>query len=97
MAGFKAVEGRSNRQITDLEAAFTVLKDSGIEEAMLYERKPLGLTELEKLAGGKKKLTELIGKYIEKPQGRPTLVPVDDKRPDYKKDMTKIFGGNNNG
>lgn len=97
VTGFKAVEGRSNRQITDLEAAFTVLKDSGIEEAMLYERKPLGLTELEKLVGGKKKLTELIGKYIEKPQGRPTLVPADDKRPDYKKDMTKIFGGNNNG
>ncbi len=97
VTGFKAVEGRSNRQITDLEAAFTVLKDSGIEEAMLYERKPLGLTELEKLVGGKKKLTELIGGYIEKPQGRPTLVPADDKRHDYKKDMTKIFGGNNNG
>ena len=97
VTGFKAVEGRSDRQITDLEAAFTVLKDSGIEEAMLYERKPLGLTELEKLVGGKKKLTELIGRYIEKPQGRPTLVPADDKRPDYKKDMTKIFGGNNNG
>lgn len=97
VTGFKAVEGRSNRQITDLEAAFTILKDSGIEEAMLYERKPLGLTELEKLVGGKKKLTELIGGYIEKPQGRPTLVPADDKRPDYKKDMTKIFGGNNNG
>lgn len=97
VTGFKAVEGRSNRQISDLEAAFAVLKDSGIEEAMLYERKPLGLTELEKLVGGKKKLTELIGKYIEKPQGRPTLVPADDKRPDYKKDMTKIFGGNNNG
>lgn len=97
VTGFKAVEGRSNRQITDLEAAFTILKDSGIEEAMLYERRPLGLTELEKLVGGKKKLTELIGGYIEKPQGRPTLVPADDKRPDYKKDMTKIFGGNNNG
>ena len=97
MTGFKVVEGRSNRQITDLEAAFAVLKDSGIEEAMLYERKPLGLTELEKLVGGRKKLTELIGGYIEKPQGRPTLVPADDKRPNYKKDMTKIFGGNNNG
>ena len=97
VTGFKVVEGRSNRQISDLESAFAVLKDSGIEEAMLYERKPLGLTELEKLVGGKKKLTELIGGYIEKPQGRPTLVPADDKRPDYKKDMTKIFGGNNNG
>lgn len=97
VTGFKAVEGRSNRQITDLEAAFTALNDGGIEEAMLYERKPLGLTELEKLVGGKKKLTELIGRYIEKPQGRPTLVPADDKRPDYKKDVNKIFGGNNNG
>lgn len=96
VSGFRAVEGRSNRQITDIEAAFKALTDSGIEEAMLYERKPLGLTDLEKLVGGKKKLTELIGGFIKKPQGKPTLVPADDKRPDYKKDLTDIFGGKSN-
>lgn len=96
ITGFKAVEGKSNRMITDIDAAFEKLKNSGYDEAMLYERTPLGLTELEKLIGGKKKLAELIGGYIEKPQGKPTLVSADDKRPNYKKDLTKIFGGNNN-
>ena len=38
-----------------------------------------GLGDLEELVG-KKKLTELIGKYIEKPEGKPTLVPESDKR-----------------
>lgn len=96
ITGFKAVEGRSNRRITDIDAAFEVLKESGVDEALLYERSPLGLTALEKLLGGKKKLTELIGGYIEKPQGKPTLVSADDKRPDFKTDPAKIFGGKNN-
>lgn len=96
ITGFKAVEGRSIRKITDVDSAFEVLKSNGYDEAVLYERKPLGITELEKLIGGKKKLTDLIGGFIEKPQGKPTLVSADDKRPDYKRDLTKIFGGNNN-
>ena len=96
ITGFKAVEGTSRRKITDTDGAFEVLKANGFDEAVLYERTPLGLTELEKLIGGKKKLTDLIGGFIEKPQGKPTLVPADDKRPDYKQDINKIFGGNNN-
>ena len=96
ITGFKAVEGTSRRRITNIDGAFEVLKSNGFDEAVLYERTPLGLTELEKLIGGKKKLTDLIGSFIEKPQGKPTLVPADDKRPDYKQDINKIFGGNNN-
>lgn len=96
ITGFKAVEGTSRRRITDIDGAFEVLKSNGYDEAVLYERTPLGITDLEKLIGGKKKLTDLIGGFIEKPQGKPTLVPADDKRPDYKQDINKIFGGNNN-
>ncbi len=95
VTGFRVVEGTSRRRFTDVDAAFEVLKSEGYDEAVLYERKPLGIPELEKLAG-KKKIAELIGKYIEKPQGKPTLVSADDKRPDYKQDLTEIFGGNNN-
>ena len=30
---------------------------------------------------GKQKFAELLGDYITKPQGKPTLVPDTDKRP----------------
>ena len=30
---------------------------------------------------GKKNFTSILGPLVEKPQGRPTLVPVTDKRP----------------
>ena len=50
---------------------------------MIY--KPLEMqtiTALEKLVT-KKKFGELLGSIIEKPPGKPTLVPEDDKRPEY--------------
>lgn len=90
--GWKAVEGRSNRRITDIDGAFEVLKKEGYDEAMLYERKPLTLTELEKLVT-KKKLEELIGSMIDKPRGKPTLAPESDKRKPYAPDLKEMFGG----
>lgn len=90
--GWKAVEGRSNRKITDIDSAFEVLKKEGYDEAMLYERKPITLTELEKLVT-KKKLEELIGSMIDKPRGKPTLAPESDKRQPYAPDLKEMFGG----
>ena len=90
--GWKAVEGRSNRKITDIDAAFEVLKKEGYDEALLYERKPITLTELEKLVT-KKKLEELIGSMIDKPRGKPTLAPESDKRKPYAPDLKEMFGG----
>ncbi len=90
--GWKAVEGRSNRKITDIDGAFEVLKKEGYDEAMLYERKPITLTELEKLVT-KKKLEELIGGMIDKPRGKPTLAPESDKRKPYAPDLKEMFGG----
>lgn len=77
--GWKAVEGRSNRAFTDLDKAFEVLKQNGIEEAMLYERKPISLTAVEKLVT-KKKFNELLTEYVDKPPGKPTLAQEKDKR-----------------
>lgn len=77
--GWKIVEGRSNRVITDTVKAAELLIAAGFNEAMLYERKFYGITQLEKNCG-KKRLTEIIGKLIEKPQGKPVLVPETDKR-----------------
>ena len=89
--GWKLVEGRSVRTITDTDKAFDVLTSSGYDSDLLYERKPLGLTALEKLCG-KKKLTELIGDYIQKPAGKPTLAPVSDKRKAFsKKKLEEMF------
>ena len=45
-----------------------------------YERKLLGITAMQKLLG-KARFDELLTAYIEKPQGKPTLVPESDKRP----------------
>lgn len=77
--GWKAVEGRSIRQFTDWEKAFKVLIENGIDEAMLYERKPITLAATEKLLG-KKKFNELLSEFVERPPGKPTLVPESDKR-----------------
>ena len=77
--GWKAVEGRSYRQFVDHDAAFQVLLQNGIEEAMLYERKPLTLAATEKLIG-KAKFREMLADHIITPPGKPTLAPINDKR-----------------
>ena len=82
--GWKAVEGRSVRQFDDVDQAFSDLKAAGIDEALLYERKPLTLTAVEKLLG-KAQFAELCGAPIIKPHGKPALAPESDKRPAYSR------------
>jgi hypothetical protein len=79
--GWKAVEGRSLRVFVDQDKAFEHLKANGIDEAMLYERVPLTVSKLEKQLGKKefRSLVEEAG-LVEKSPGKPTLVPVTDKR-----------------
>jgi len=80
--GWKLVEGRSNRVITDSDAAIKILLGAGYAEPLLYKPKEiLNLTGLEKLTG-KKKFATLLDAWIEKPPGKPTLVTEDDKRPE---------------
>lgn len=78
--GWKIVEGRSNRIIKDLDGCFARLKADGYEEEMLYERRPITLTGIEKLTG-KQYILDNLSSYIEKPQGSPTLAKADDRRP----------------
>lgn len=75
--GFKVVEGRSNRKYTDENAVVEAVKSAGFDP---YEHNVLGITAMTALLG-RKKFNELLGKLIEKPQGKPTLVPISDKRP----------------
>jgi hypothetical protein len=80
--GFKLVEGRSNRKYKDADAVAKAVTAAGVDEALIYERSIIGLTAMEKLLG-KKKFADILGNHIEKPRGKPTLVPVTDKRPVY--------------
>ena len=77
--GYKAVEGRSSRDWTDQGAAFQALQDSGTDKALLYNYVPLTLAQAEKVVG-KKRFSEIVGQYITKKPGKPTLAPVTDKR-----------------
>lgn len=92
--GWKLVEGRSNRKYTDEIKVAEVLKEAGYDEAVLYEKKLYGITAMEKVVG-KKKFSELLNDLVEKPTGKPTLVPESDKRPEInstdaaKKDFEK--------
>lgn len=79
--GYKVVEGRSNRKYTDEKMAAAVVKKAGKDP--YSEPKILGINEMTKLLGGKKKFDELLNKYVCKPQGKPTLVPESDKRKEW--------------
>lgn len=80
--GYKAVEGRSNRAFVDADEAMQIVVEAGYDEAMLYDRKPKSLSELEKFLG-KKRFEELLSKEVYKPKGAPTLVPESDRRAAY--------------
>lgn len=78
--GYKLVEGRSQRRWSDEENAIKKLKKEGYKEKDITTRKLLGITKMEKLVK-KKNFEPLLGDFVEKPPGSPTLVPEDDKRP----------------
>lgn len=80
--GWKCVEGRKTRQFSDVDSALEKVKGAGYDEALLYERKPITMTAVEKLLG-KAKFTELLNENIVVPPGKPTLAPDTDKRPAY--------------
>lgn len=82
IAGWKAVAGRSNRTFADTDAAIAEVIKAGYDEALVYERKPKTLTDIEKLMG-KKEFAEKLGKYVVKPLGKPTLALETDKREAY--------------
>lgn len=75
--GWKVVEGRSNRRYINETAAADVVKQEGFDP---FEHKILGITAMTKLLG-KAKFDKLLGNLVEKPKGRPALVPMSDRRP----------------
>lgn len=77
--GWKAVAGRKTRVWDDMDKAFTDLEAAGVEEAMLYERKPLTLAATEKMLG-KPRFAEIAGAHVTISDGKPALASESDKR-----------------
>lgn len=77
--GWKAVEGRGNRNFTDNDLAIKKLKEAGIAEELLYERKQYTLAQIEKVVGTKD-FKKIVGDLVVKNPGKPTLVVDTDKR-----------------
>lgn len=78
--GYKIVEGRSIRKITDPDSVASALAEAGWPETAIFRPRELRtLTDLEK-AVGKKTFARMCGEWIEKPQGKPTLVADSDRR-----------------
>lgn len=81
--GWKVVEGRSNRRIIDEEAAVKKLRNRKLRLDQIYKPAQLrGLGELEKVLG-KKRFEEAMDGLIEKPPGKPALVPESDNRKEW--------------
>ena len=87
--GYKLVEGRSIRKYANETAVAKIVTDAGYDP---WEHKLLGITEMTK-ALGKKRFETLLGEWITRTPGKPTLVPESDKRPaianDAKNDFTE--------
>lgn len=80
--GFKLVEGISRRKWLDeekvVETIFSRMPD--LSEDQIFDMKLKTITQMEKLVG-KQRFAELLSDVVVKPQGKPTLVTLDDKRP----------------
>lgn len=88
---WKAVEGRSTRKITDENAVIEAVANIGLDP---FEKKLLSLGELQKKLG-KAKFIELVEPHTTKPQGKPTLVPRDDKREEINTAASDFSGLDN--
>lgn len=94
--GWKVVEGKRVRAFKDADAALEIMRKEGYDDAVLFDRKPKTLAQLEKLTG-KKRFGELMEDNIMWPPGKPTLVTFDDKRDAYSPTGPSEFAGVGNG
>ena len=78
--GYKLVAGRSNRKYTSEAEVIKAATEAGYTD--IYKTTLLGVGDLEKRLG-RKKFNEVLGMYVIKPVGAPTLVPDSDPRKPY--------------
>lgn len=80
--GYKLVEGRSQRKWKDEKAVAQILIDRGFLDNIIWTKKLTTISNIER-AIGKKETERLFKDLIDKPLGKPTLVPLSDKREVY--------------
>ena len=78
--GYKLVAGRSVRRYTSEAEVIKAATEAGYTD--IYKTSLLGVGDLEKRMG-RKKFSEVLGKYVVKPVGAPQLVPESDPRKPY--------------
>ena len=80
--GLKLVEGISRRKWADEDQASNAIfaRCPELTEDEVFNMKLKPITSIEKIVG-KKRFAELLSDIVVKPQGKPTLVPLEDKRP----------------
>lgn len=78
--GLKLVEGRSNRRWSSEEDVIKELDSLDIPKEDYTTQKLKGLGAIEKLVG-REDFANKFSDLVIKPQGKPSLVPLDDKRP----------------
>ncbi len=82
LPGLKLVEGRSVRTFTDEKSIIKALKDKGYKKSDYIVEKIISITDAEKLLG-KAEFEQVLGSFVIKPPGAPTVAKVEDKRPEY--------------
>lgn len=80
--GYKLVEGTSRRKWIDADKASEAIfaRMPELTEDEIFDMKLKSITAIEKVVG-KKRFAEVLSDVVLKPQGKPTLVPIEDKRP----------------
>ena len=78
--GYKLVAGRTVRKYTSEVEVIKAATEAGYTD--IYKTTLLGVGDLEKRMG-RKRFGEVLGKFIVKPVGAPTLVPETDARKPY--------------
>lgn len=81
----KLVESRTDRKFTDEENVVEWLQVVGLEEEHIYKtelRSPAQIEEIirDEFGIARKNIPGLIASFVTKPEGKPTLVHVSDKR-----------------
>lgn len=85
--GYKLVEGRSARVITDVSGYEAHLRNNGVEP--FKSPQLITLTDAEKALKGEQK--KLLSQFMTKPPGRPTIAHESDKRPAMQVTSASMF------